>query len=250
VRLPAIFDEEERVMSIEQRMQRLERTNTRLRAALIAVVALNGWMFLVGAADTGVPDVVRARRFEMVTGELANEVLVEISATPNGEGAIITYNKNRFPLVDLRPRAEGPGWVTTYDGRGHALVEMGATVEGDGALAVSAANGYRLAMLRSMPNGGGVYTFDRKGFGLVELGATAEGRGTLRTLDGTGREMVMIGVSKDGTGTLLTRNQRSQAVVSVDADEAGAGKIELHDGAGHVLQTLAGAATAPLAPKP
>jgi hypothetical protein len=228
-------------MSMEQRVQRLERKNNRLRAALVAVVALNGWMLLVGAGGSPVQDIIRARRIELVTGENGNEVLVEMSATPNGEGAIITYNRNRYPLVDLRPRAEGPGWVTTYDGRGHALVELGATTEGDGALAVSAANGYRQVMLRSMPRGGGVYTFDRKGFGLVELDSTLEGRGMVRTLDGEGREMVSLSVSKDGGwGTMTTRNQSGKATVLVDADKTGAGVILVQDAGGHIVETLPG----------
>ena len=160
---------------------------------------MSACLLLVGANGGEPPSVVRARRFELVAGDAGNVVLAEMSATPSGEGAIITYNTKGYPVADLRPRADGRGWVTTYDGQGRALVELGATSEGDGAIGVSAANGFRLVMLRSLAAGGAVMTFNREGYPLVELSATPEGRGKVKTVDARGAE---IQLTDDVTGYL------------------------------------------------
>ena len=65
-------------MDVQGRVRRLERSHRMLRGALGALFALNAWMLLTGLGGAEVADVVRARRFELVGGEAANELLADI----------------------------------------------------------------------------------------------------------------------------------------------------------------------------
>lgn len=68
--------------SLESRLAALERSNRRLRAGLLAVVLAGTGAIGLGATRGGVPEVLRASRFEVVNGK--GEIRASLSAYPDG----------------------------------------------------------------------------------------------------------------------------------------------------------------------
>lgn len=76
-------------MDIEARIEKLERTNRRYRHGIVAllscVIALGAF-----AMDDGIPDVVRARRFEVV--DTSGMTLAEVGSDATG-GRVVTVRR-------------------------------------------------------------------------------------------------------------------------------------------------------------
>ena len=141
-------------MTIEERVEKLELQNRRLRRALTAVLLAGAALAAMGAAYGDVPEVVRARRFEVVgadgqgvahLGQTMSGGYVQI-LDPRGKtaaqlssnstgGAMYTYSISGRELVGLTSTPSGSGVVTTYDANGEKLIALTVTVEGTGAVA-------------------------------------------------------------------------------------------------------------------
>jgi hypothetical protein len=96
-------------MTTEQRVERLERTNRRYRWGIVIVIFA---AMIVGAAGAGddVPDVIRARKFEVVNEE--GTTLVALSGDEDG-GTVTTSSAKGTTLVKLGADVDGNGFVTT-----------------------------------------------------------------------------------------------------------------------------------------
>ena len=89
-------------MTTEQRVERLERTNRRYRWGIAIVIFA---AMIAGAAGAGddVPDVIRARKFEVVT-QWGTPVVVMESwklGGRSGNGGVETFSAKGTPLVTL-----------------------------------------------------------------------------------------------------------------------------------------------------
>jgi len=120
---------------------------------------------VVGATSLQtVPDVIQAKKFEVVNDE--GIVLVELSNLIGGgvdNGMLVTRNSEGQTLVKLWASSVG-GMVATENGKGQTLVRLGVTEGGNGA----------------------VTTENGKGQTLVRLGATTDGEGMVITENGKG----------------------------------------------------------------
>ncbi len=147
-------------MNIEQRLDRLERQNRRLKGGLgLLLLTVVVGLLLGFAGQEKVPDVVKAKAFHVVTddgkvllkledtlglgiaGTLTamngkGQILVRLAATTGGEGAVVTMNGKGQELVSLMATTDGEGMVTTLDGKGQALVRLVATARGEGGVLV------------------------------------------------------------------------------------------------------------------
>ena len=93
------------------------RTMRRMVFGLCAVIAAG---FLVAATGMqSVPDVIRAKRFEVVN-DAGKEVVVMNSVLHQGVhyGFVTTLNSKGQTLVELGATIEGNGWVETKNGKG------------------------------------------------------------------------------------------------------------------------------------
>jgi hypothetical protein len=154
-------------MSIEQRIDCLERDNRYLKRLLIGCLLSAGAVVAMGqAARPTIPDVVRAKAFEVIdqSGRLAlklnsdngngvigiyskkGDVLLFIGGTAES-GGVLEIAKDTRPLVRLKSTENGEGAVITFDKRGEGLVEIGADRNsGEGAIfAFTRAGGVRAA---------------------------------------------------------------------------------------------------------
>ena len=145
---------EDRIESLENQLrdqQSQVRRQRRWNIALGAVVVVGGLMAATGVRS--VPDVIQAKKFEVVNDEGKVIVLIESvfsresitdslqprtvrvkhlwnSVRPvNGNGSVETQNGKGQTLVELSVTTGGEGAVETQNGKGQTLVKLGATTE-------------------------------------------------------------------------------------------------------------------------
>ena len=167
-------------MTLEQRMDRLERERRWLKAggglAMAALLAVA----CIGAAQTEqIPEVVKARSFHVIGKNGA--VLVEA----NG------YQWSGGPEV---------GFVSIFTADGQNVVEITATKMGLGVLTTSNAQGEKLVHLSADKGtqNGSVNIYSKKGMRTVTLGASHIGAGGLTTFNAKGQSLVSVASSEDG----------------------------------------------------
>jgi hypothetical protein len=138
---------------LEQRLDRLERSNRRYRFGLAVCLGLLVVLVTAGFAtqlpeprpqEPEVQDTIKARNIQLIG---ANDVpIVELSDI-NGNGAVTTFNREGDILVLLGITTTNHGAVATFDGDGGLLVETGANSEGGGRIRTFDAEGQRTASL-------------------------------------------------------------------------------------------------------
>ncbi len=141
-------------MTVEQRLDQLEKRNKRLTVALtmMAVVVCA----VVTMAATGGKD----GDFDAV---VARQIYVR-----NDAGQFV---------VTLGVDDDGNGLVYTKSAKGKELVKLTSTVDADGVVGTYRPNGKRLVELTSTDNGGGVVVFNKTGEYIAEMRADEYGNG-------------------------------------------------------------------------
>ena len=117
-------------MTVEQRLERLERQNGRLKwtfAVLVGLAAVGCVMGLKGQSEQplaapvprDVPEVIQAQRFEVIGPN--GTAIVQLDATKEGSGVVFTRNKKGRLVVQLGATEDGTGVVWTYNKKGRLL---------------------------------------------------------------------------------------------------------------------------------
>ncbi len=180
-------------MTIEERIERLERTNRRYRRmfTLIGVLAVCA-VGISAAQDEGVPKVIRAKVFQVVSDD--GHILAMLTGI-EGQGTLSIWDKKGHPLAGMASvTVDGKrvGQVSIYR-EGQALVSLGGyPPDGERTLMMFNDQGKTVVSIRTTANGSGsVITSDAKGKPLVELGATEDGEGlvTVSGHNGKGRTL-------------------------------------------------------------
>ena len=216
-------------MTIEERIERLERTNRRYRLmfTLIGVLAVCA-VGISAAPDAGVPDVIQAKAFQVVDDE--GNVLI-VLRDDGGVGTLETFDRTGEMLVTLASTiADGKRAgvaATLYEGK--VVVSLSVTLDGNGAVTTFNERGKRLVQLSSaVGKRCGVTTFNEKGKMLVNLGSTSEGNGSVTTFNDQETELVLISSTKVG-GNLAVYNKTGEKVCILAVDEYGHGVIGVFD---------------------
>ena len=121
-------------MSTDTRIESLEtqvRTLKRMLFGVFGLVVVGG--LLAATTLQSVPDVIQAKKFEVVNDEgkvvvLMNSVLHQGSHY----GFVRTANSKGGMLVRLGITTDGNGMVATQNGKGQTFVTLYATTEGEG----------------------------------------------------------------------------------------------------------------------
>ena len=165
-------------MTIEQRLDQLEKRNKRLTVALsMTVVAMCAVVTMAATGDKdGDFGIVTARTIFVMND--AGEIVVSLGASDNGNGLVETRSAKGKDLVDLTSTVDGEGTVMTYQPNGKALVSLGATV-GGGSVTTYQLNGKELVALGSIPDGGGVWVNNKTGESIASMSADEYGNGDL-----------------------------------------------------------------------
>jgi hypothetical protein len=161
-------------MTLEERIERLERQNRRLRAAFGVFVVGAVCVLIAGqaapvtsrsASPAGpllLPERVRAKRFEVI-------------------------NDAGKPVVTLMSWEQG-GWIETRDNSGRRLFDVSATDDGNGLLS----------------------TYNKEGNEAVSLGGVKGGSGLLAIFDGHGRKLLAEGAAEEGSGVIASYNRKQE----------------------------------------
>ncbi len=162
-------------MEMETRLALLEREVRRARRMtvllLIALAALVGY----GAGET-VPEVVRAKRFELVDG--AGRPLVALRSTSQG-GAIGVFSRSGNLAAVLTADETGGGLLNVASGRGgNGVLVLGSNADG---------------------TGGALTVFNRAEKEIVTLRPDKEGRGVVGAWDAQGKGRTLRPAGKDET---------------------------------------------------
>lgn len=134
-------------MTIEQRIEKLECQNRRLRWTVTGLVGAVVAALIMGqaAATSGGPEaanIIRARRIEIVNAE--GQPAVVLGMTTNNAGTIMTMGAKGEKLVNLGVTTNGEGLISTGNRKGNELVKIGVTTDGDGMLGTYSAKGLKL----------------------------------------------------------------------------------------------------------
>ena len=196
-------------VSLGQRIAGVEKQNRRLKWGMTALCVVGVAAFVVGqAAPEEVPDVIRAKQFEVV-------------------------NEAGVSVVTLRSWELG-GWIETRNRQGKHLFTVAATNRGDGSLGIYSAEGKRLVGLLSTEDGleGMIFTHNAQGRELVSIGATRRGQGAVVTYNGKGTELVRLAAVEGGDGAAFVRNAEGKDLLTLTSLTDGTGAVSVYDPTG------------------
>lgn len=198
------------MLSLEFRVQRLERQLRFYR--LIFLLFLAGLLALVSAgAAKGPPDVIRARRVEVI--DRRGKAMVTLKTTRNG-GVVQTLGNDGRSGVSLGAGSNG-GYVAVRDDKPTLFprVEL-STDDTGGLLAVRNWHGFAVEIDRD----GLSVAHTREEGGLTRIDArivlaVTENGGHIRILSATGEEAVTILADEHGTGVISTFSRQGAKAV-------------------------------------
>lgn len=150
---------QEALMNVEDRLDRLERQNMRLKGVLASLVLAATAAGLFGLTRTrSIPDVVEARAFHVIGKD--GTVMVKLRSLS------MTIPQEGVPAKDW-PRPSVGGAISVYNHSGEHIVGMGPggdRGEFDGQITVSDSSGQRQVRISTEFRGGGkIETFSKDG---------------------------------------------------------------------------------------
>jgi hypothetical protein len=244
-------------MTIDERLERLERQNRWLRSGLgllVVVVLAGGLLGLAGQDDT-VPDIVKARAFHAVDED--GNVLVKVGGrTVYGTtcGSIDTMTSEAQKLVSIDTTAATAsndsaqrmvGAINTFHHEGQPLVSIGVDVGGPddvtvgGIKILSGARAGPVVSIGCTPDGGGsLVAFGKvkgeQGGAIASVGVF-RGAGLIMTSGPKPGAMVRLGASKNGDACISAWGRVSPSVAQplvVISSKDGTGIVGVHDSSG------------------
>jgi hypothetical protein len=191
-------------MNTEQRLNKLERQNKRMKKGMIGMV-LAGISLLVmaQAAPPKVHDLIRAKKIEVVSDK--GQTVISLEGWEHG-GMISTYNKKGLNLTSVAANDGGDGLITTYNSKGKKLVDITATEDDTGSISTYNSKGKYLVDITATKNGGAITTFDSKGKKLIAITTTKNG-GAITTFDSNETELISITSRTNGSGAVVHFNR-------------------------------------------
>lgn len=175
-------------MTIEERVEQLERRIDRYRLALAALVLGICAVILVGA--TTPDDKVIEADMVIAKGIFARNANGEIAAALGtddlGNGMLQVYTRAGKELVVARIDTAGDGQLRLYSRHAKDLLVLGAGRDGGGRLGVFGAGGQEQVRLAAGANGGWLNIWNERGDDVVQAYADDYGQGYVGVWDRTG----------------------------------------------------------------
>jgi hypothetical protein len=175
---------EDRIESLENQVRRQRRWNITLGAAIVA-----GGLMAATSVRT-VPDVIQAKKFEVVNDEGMRVVTLRAS---KGAGVIMNHDKmgrRTFVVSNIEGKdGMSQGQARTLNGDGKSLVRISASESGEGVLTTHGNEGRQIVRLGALNGSGVVGISDRDGHALALISQGTEGGGAFTTFDNLGREV-------------------------------------------------------------
>lgn len=244
--------------TIEIRLQRLEATNRRYKTILVVIIALFGTIFMAFRSPQTVPDVVQAKRFEVV--DISGNVLVTLTQD-EGKGLIKTYNKFGKKLVNITYTTNQEGYFALEDGKGQETMRFSSSNDGGGGyIGVYNPSGKRTLTICNDNSGGNVYVgnsngdtratiqcnssaggflglYNSSGYTAVKLTQTSSGNGDLYVNNKEGDERVRLSVSSSA-GNFQIKNNKKTMIVELGGTNGENGTINTYNTSGTFVQGI------------
>ena len=208
-------EDQEDLMTIEQRLDTLERRVSRYRSATMVMALL-----LVAGVTMG--QTTRDATFGEVTCNTLTVVkgfrpVAQLEGWEGGGGALFIRNAAGTITTSIGQNNAGDGLLSTHSSQGKKLVTLGATTGGNAYLS----------------------TYSSQGKELVRLWSTTGGNGSLSTYSSQGKELVYLGATDGGNGGYFgLSNKTGEEIVQLKADEYGNGVVGAYNrkGMGRTLK--------------
>jgi hypothetical protein len=212
---------EDRVALLEGQVRRIRRDAGFYRGAAGALaMALAGVALLAAAQQPAVPEVVQARRFEVINGE--GNVVVAASSDPAG-GQVTIWSTGRGSVVRLGANKEG-GDLALWNNQGRNVLGAFAT-EAGAEVGLWSADGTRAQRLHSAAAGGQVDLYGPRAQLALSASGGAEG-GAITLLNGLGSPVLAANADEQGAGSILALDAAGHRCFGAGASERG-GRVQV-----------------------
>lgn len=181
-------------MTVEERIEQLERRVDRYRLALIGLALIAGAAVLIGATtqDDGVIEAEMVIAKGIFARNADGEIAAALGMDDHGNGLLQVYTREGKDLVVARIDTSGNGQFRLYSREGKDLVLLGANNgSGGGQVGVFAGSGQEQARLVASANGGWLNIWNERGDDVVQVYADEYGQGYVGVWDRTGNGKAM-----------------------------------------------------------
>jgi hypothetical protein len=245
--------------NIEMRLQKLEATNRRYKTILLLMIASFATIFMAfRSPKAAVPDVVQAKRFEVV--DYSGNVLVTLSQD-DGKGIIKTYNSLGKKLVNITYTTNEEGYFALEDGKGQETMRLSSSNDGGGGyFSIYNPSGKRTMTICNDNSGGNIYVgnsngdtraaiqcnssaggflglYNSSGYTAVKLTQTSSGNGDLYVNNYNGDERVRLSVSSSA-GNFQIKNNSKTMIVELGGTNGENGTINTYNTSGTFVQGI------------
>ncbi len=223
--------------NIEIRLQKLEATNRRYKTILVLMAASFATIFMAFRNPKTVPDVVQAKRFEVI--DTYGNVLVNLSQD-DGKGIIKTYNTAGKKLVNITYTSNNEGYLGLEDGNGQETMRCSSSNDGGGGyIGIFNPSGKRTLTLCNDGSGGNVYVSnsDGKTRGVMQCNSSAGG--FLGLYNSSGYTAVKLTQTSSGNGDIYVNNKEGDERVRLSVS-ASAGNFQIKNNSKTMIVELGG----------
>ena len=212
---------------LEQRVIKLEKNLKTYRIVFCGLLVMSmGILLLSSAKKVNVPDVIKAKAFEVVddNGSLLVEInkeknngqistytpegkrLVSILTTSGGGGgAFETFDLNGKVLFKVTKTTTGGGYMALYNGYEKEIAEMGVTTGETGYLNLNDRNGSKIAWLTFTEGGGGYLGLLNNGNEVIRL-TTQDAGGRISVYNKGNTRIGYLGANDNQDGNITIWN--------------------------------------------
>jgi hypothetical protein len=223
--------------TIEMRLQKLEATNRRYKTVLIVIIAFFGTIIMAFRSPKIVPDVIQARRFEVV--DYDGRVLVTLSQD-DGKGLIKTYNSAGKKLVNITYTTKQEGYLGIEDGLGKEMLRFSSSNEGGGGyISIYNPFGKRTVTLNNDDSGGNIYVSNSDGNTRATVQCNSSGGGFMGLYNSSGYTALKLSQTSSGNGDLYVNNYNGDERVRLSVS-ASAGNFQIKNNNKTMIVELGG----------
>ncbi|MBL0273780.1 MAG: hypothetical protein IPQ06_12075 [Chitinophagaceae bacterium] len=244
--------------TIEIRLQKLEASNRRYKRIVLLMMASFATFFMAFRGPKTAPDVLQAKRFEVVDDN--GHVLVRLNQS-EGNGTIKTYRTDGKKLLNLTYSTKNEGYIGVEDGKDQEMMRFTSSNDGGGGyIGIFNPYGKRTMTLCNDLSGGNVYLgnsngdtraalqcnssaggflglYNSSGYTAVKLTQTSSGNGDLYVNNNSGDERVRLSVSSSA-GNLQLKNNGKVMIVELGGTAGENGTINTYNTSGTFIQGI------------
>ncbi len=223
--------------TIEIRLQKLETSNRRYKSIILLMLAAFATVFMAFRNNKTAPDVIQAKRFEVVD-DFGN-VLVNLSQD-EGKGIIKTYNKDGKKLVNITYTTNQEGYLALEDGKGQETMRLSSSNDGGGGyIGVFNPSGKRTLTLCNDNSGGNIYVSNSNGDTRATVQCNSSAGGFLGLYNSSGYTAVKLTQTSSGNGDLYINNYNGDERVRLSVSSS-AGNFQIKNNSKNMIVELGG----------